>query len=342
MTDAPRTIEELHERASRPSAGVVASLADVEDDILVLGAGGKMGFHLCRMLQRALETAGKSSAVIGVSRFGNDAARAIFEEHGIETIAANVCSLDGLRSLPDATNVFFLAGVKFGTAQNPALLEKMNVTMPALVGERFHRSTIVALSTGCVYSFATPESGGSTEDSPTRPIGDYAVSCLGREQSFDETSATYGTRISLVRLNYAVDLRYGVIVDIARNVLQGAPIDVSMGHVNFIWQGDALAHIIRSRTQASRPPWVLNVTGIRILRVRELAEAFGRRFGKPVDIRGEERPTAWLNNSARAVEFFGAPEVDEDKLCDWVADWLERGGETLDKPTHFENRDGNY
>ena len=323
MSDTPKHLEDLHERASRPSDAVIESVADVEDDVVVLGAGGKMGFHLCRMLQRALESAGKTTSVIAVSRFGDKTARQPFEEHSIKTLSADVSSLDGLRSLPDSTNVFFLAGVKFGTTGDAALLENMNVTMPALVGERYYSSTIVALSTGCVYPFTSPESGGSTEDSPAEPTGDYAVSCLGREQAFHETSTLYGTRVSLIRLNYAVDLRYGVLVDIARAVLEGKPIDVTMGHVNVIWQGDAVAQIVRARCHAARPPTTLNVTGTRILRVREVAEFFGRRFKKPVEIRGEEAPTAWLSDSSKAQELFGAPEVDEDQLCEWVAHWLE-------------------
>ena len=319
---SPPTSKTLDEFMSRPPDGVIATLEKTEGDFLVLGAGGKMGLHLCLMLQRGLEALGKSATqrVIAVSRFGSAETRAKFQSHGIETISADLSESGNLAALPDAPNVFFLAGVKFGTSHESGLLEKMNVQMPCAVADRFRESRIVALSTGCVYSFVAPESDGSTEEDATEPVGDYAISCLGREQAFRNAGEQWGTPTALIRLNYAIDLRYGVLVDIAQKVLDGRPVDVSMGYVNVIWQGDALVHTIQALPYASAPPFVLNVTGPGILRVRDLAEKFGERFGKKVMVEGEEQPTAWLNDASKAHEMFG----------------------TLDKPTHFETRDGKY
>lgn len=303
-----------------------------------------MGLHLCLMLQRGFEALGKSATqrVIAVSRFGSAETRAKFQSHGIGTISADLSESDNLAALPDAANVFFLAGVKFGTSHEPGLLEKMNVQMPRAVADRFRESRIVALSTGCVYSFVAPESGGSTEEDAPDPVGDYAISCLGREQAFQNAGNQWETPTALIRLNYAIDLRYGVLVDIAQKVLAGRPVDVSMGFVNVIWQGDALGHTIQALPHASAPPFVLNVTGPGILRVRALAEKFGERFGKAALIEGEEQPTAWLNDASKAHEMFGTPEIGIEEMVEWIATWLEGGGETLGKPTHFETRDGKY
>lgn len=341
---SPPTSEALDEFMSRPSEGVLVTLGKTEGDFLVLGAGGKMGLHLCLMLQRGLEALGKSAKqrVIAVSRFGSAETWARFQSHGIETISADLSEPENLAALPEAPNVFFLAGVKFGTTHEPGLLEKMNVRMPQAVAERFRESRIVALSTGCVYSFVSPESGGSKENDATEPVGDYAISCLGRETAFREAGQRRGTPSALIRLNYAIDLRYGVLVDIAQKVFVGAPVDVSMGYVNVIWQGDALAHTIQALPHASAPPFVLNVTGPGILRVRELAERFGDRFGKAAIIEGEEQTTAWLNDASKAHRSFGKPEIGIGEMVEWVATWLEGGGETLGKPTHFETRDGKY
>ncbi|MCB1062781.1 MAG: NAD(P)-dependent oxidoreductase [Verrucomicrobiae bacterium] len=340
---SPPTSEALDEFMSRPSEGVVSALRETEGDIAVLGAGGKMGLHLCLMLQRGLEAIGQNNRqVLAVSRFGSAETRERFEKGGISVISADLSEAIDLAALPEVPNVFFLAGVKFGTAHEPGMLEKMNVQMPRAVAKRFRESRIVALSTGCVYSFTSPESGGSTEESEVNPVGDYAISCLGREQAFQNAATQWGTRSALIRLNYAIDLRYGVLVDIAQKVLSGEPVDVSMGFVNVIWQGDALAHTIRALSQTSAPPFVVNVTGPGILKVRDLAERFGVRFGKEAMITGEEAPTAWLNEVAKAHNLFGKPEIVIDEMIEWVATWLENGGETLGKPTHFQTRDGKY
>ncbi len=340
---APRTVAELDDLVTRPSDGVLCALEASQGDIAVLGAGGKMGLHLCLMLKRALKALGAvDRRLLAVSRFEAADKRKEFAGYDLEMISADLSEPEAVNALPQVENVFFLAGIKFGTAEDPALLKRLNEDLPALVAERFAPSRIVALSTGCVYPYVSPETGGCTEDDATGPVGDYAQSCLGRERAFVAAAERLGTRSALIRLNYAVDLRYGVLVDLAQKVLTGEPVDVSTGYLNFIWQGDALAHTIQALGRASAPPYVLNVTGPGVHRVRELAERFGKRFGKPVTFTGEEAPTAWLNNASRAHGLFGPPEVSNDDLLDMVADWVEQGGATLGKPTHFERRDGNF
>ncbi|MGK0187067.1 MAG: nucleoside-diphosphate-sugar epimerase [Verrucomicrobiales bacterium] len=339
---APSTIEELHEYASRPDDGVLRALTDCPGNVAVLGAGGKMGFHLARMVQRALETTGSDAQVYAVSRFSDRESMALFAQYGIETIQCDLADGEQLAALPDCPNVFFLGGVKFGTADDPALLHRFNVEMPALVAERFQSSRIVALSTGCVYPYVAPDSGGSRESDPAAPTGAYAESCLGRETAFVQASENAATPVCLIRLNYSVDLRYGVPVDIGQKVLSGHPVDVSMGYVNIIWQGDATRHIVRALTLAAAPAKILNITGAKTLSVREIATTFGSAFNKEPLLTGSEKPTAWINNPEQAHALFGAPEVDESQLLQWVADWLKADGPTLNKPTHFETRDGKY
>lgn len=338
----PQSVEELDEVLSDPPQRVIESLRHTDGDIAVLGAGGKMGFDLCRMLRRALDALGADRRVFAVSRFGREGSRDRFETAGIDTLAADLSDAAAVEQLPEAPNIFFLAGVKFGTSSDADLLHRMNVVMPRLVADRYHRSRIVAMSTGCVYSFTSPDSGGSTEQNETDPPGAYAVSCKGREQAFFDAAAQYGTHSVLVRLNYAIDLRYGVLVDIAQRVFAGKPVNIDMGYVNVIWQRDAIDHVIQSLPRAASPPQVINVTGQDILRVRDLAHAFGERFGRQVELAGKEAPTAWLNNPRRAHAWFGAPRTSLDQMIAWIVDWIERGGETLGKPTHFENREGNY
>lgn len=342
MSSPPTNPEELDELISAPDTATIDSLRSVSGRIGVLGAGGKMGFHLCQMLQRCLTELGRAEPVIAVSRFGSVRAAAEFRQIGCEVHACDLCDASAVAALPEMTNLFFLAGVKFGTASDPALLQMMNVTMPRLVVEHFRDSNFVALSTGCVYSFTTPGSGGSTEKDPTEPPGEYARSCLGRERAFAGAAEHFGTRSSLIRLNYAIDLRYGVLVDLAQKIRERIPIDLETGYVNVIWQGDALRHTVRSLELASAPPFLLNVTGPRVLRVRDLAEGLGRRFGIAPVFQGLEAESAWLNNAAKAHDRFGAPETSIDQMMDWVVQWLDSGGELLGKPTHFETRDGNY
>lgn len=341
-TPTPANAQDLDLLISTPTDAVIETVRQHEGEFAVLGAGGKMGFHLCLMLQRALDAIGRKERVRAVSRFSSVRSRAEFEEAGFEVHAADLSEPDQLSQLPDTPNVFFIAGVKFGTSQDPALLQRMNVDMPKLAAERFQKSQIVAMSTGCVYSFTSPESGGSTEDCETDPPGDYAKSTKGREQAFFDAAANFGTRSTLIRLNYSIDLRYGVLVDIAQKVLAGEAVDVTTGHVNVIWQGDALAHTILGLDHVAAPPYVLNVTGPDVLSVRYLANAFGQRFGREVSFVGEEAPLAWLSNASKSHGLFGRPDVSVDQMAAWIADWLEQGGELLGKPTHFENREGKF
>ena len=341
-THVPRTVEELDEVLSTPSDKVIEAIKRCPGRMMVLGAGGKMGFNICQMLHRAQQALGRTEPVIAVSRFSDAAVRNRFASQGIEVHAADLSLREEVESLPDAENVFFLAGVKFGTGSQPELLQRFNIEMPILVADRFATSRIVAMSTGCVYAFTTPESGGSTEGSLVEPPGAYARSCLGRENAFVTGSLTHGTRCSLIRLNYAIDLRYGVLVDIARKVRDGQPVNVEMGYVNVIWQRDAVDHILQSLPRASSPPLILNVTGKQVLSVRDLAERFAATFGTTAIIEGSEAPNAWLSNPARSHQMFGPPHISVDQMISWIASWLEQGGELLDKPTHFEVRDGTY
>lgn len=344
MPDCPANESDLDNVISTPSEGVIETVRAHGGDFMVLGAAGKMGHHLCLMLRRSLAALGRDSAqrVIAVSRFGSVRSRDAFEAQGIETRVCDLSDPAAVAALPEVPNVFFLAGVKFGTASDADLLHRMNVEMPGRVAKRFASSRIVAFSTGCVYSFTPPESGGSTESDPTDPPGDYALSCLGREQAFTEVSMEHGTPVALIRLNYAIDLRYGVLVDICRKVLAGESVDVTMGYVNVIWQGDALAHAIQSLPHAASPPFKLNVTGPGVLSVRDLAGRLAEGLGREAILTGTEAPTSWLNNAGLSHRLFGAPATSLETMIDWIATWQKRGGPLLGKPTHFENRDGNY
>ncbi len=342
MFDTPRSPAALDEAISDPPDSAVAAIAESAGDFAVLGAGGKMGFHVARMIQRCLELAGRRDPIRVVSRFSSPAARQLFAQHHFDVVAADLSDPDQVAGLPLAANVIYLAGVKFGTSSSPDLLHRMNVVMPRLVAEHYRDSRIVALSTGCVYSFTTATSGGSTETDPTDPPGEYARSCLGREQAFIDSSIAHGTAVALVRLNYSIDLRYGVLVDIAKNVFAGNPVNVDTGHVNVIWQGDAVAHILCCLPHTQSPPWIVNVTGAETLAVRDLANRFGRLLDREVTFTGQEQPTAWLSNAARSHRLFGPPRVSAGEMTEWIAGWLKRGGETLDKPTQFQNRDGQY
>src|SRR6188768_2372424 len=287
---APENIDAF---LAQPTAATVDFVAGWTDRVLVLGAGGKMGLHLCGMLQSALTAAKASAEVVAVSRFTTLRDRAAFEEAGVKTLACDLADPAQVAALPEAGIVYFLAGLKFGTAAAPEMLHTMNVLVPRLVAERFKRARIVAFSTGCVYPFVPTHSRGADENTPAAPVGDYAVSCLGREQEFAAGSARHGTPVVLIRLNYSVEFRYGVLVDIAAKVRDGATIDVTMGHVNVIWQRDAVDQIIRSLAVAASPAVPLNITGAEVLSVRRLAEDFGQLLGRTPRLIGTEAPTAW-------------------------------------------------
>lgn len=338
----PCAPEEVDGFLARPSARVTEVVARTPGPFLVLGAGGKMGLHLCLMLRRALDGLGRDDRVVAVSRFNTLRDRAAFAPHGIDTEACDLGDEASLARLPDAPNVFFLAGVKFGTATDPGLMRRVNVEIPERVAQRFAGSRIVAYSSGCVYPFVTPASGGAREDTPCSPVGEYAASCIAREKAFTAIAAARDTRVTLIRLNYSVEFRYGLLVDIAQQILAGKPVDVTTGHVNVIWQTDAIAHSIQALEIAGAPAVPINLTGPEILSVRELARQFGAEFQRPVEIAGTEAGTAWLNNARRSHTLFGRPATSVEQMIRWIAAWLTRGGETWGKPTAFDRRDGQF
>ena len=333
------TEEELDDLLSTPRTDTVISLEVCPGDIVILGAGGKMGPTLARMAARA---ARDGRRIIAVSRWSSAEAERSLNDFGIETIKCDLLDRDAVSRLPDAPNVVFMAGQKFGTTGAPAMTWGMNTIVPAICAERYHGARIVAFSTGNVYPLAPVSLGGSREQDPLGPVGEYAASCVGRERVFELFADRHGTRIAIVRLNYAIDLRYGVLVDLALRILRGEPISVDMGYVNVIWQGDANRVALECLPRAATPPFVVNVTGSDILSVRSLAEWFGTRFGKSVTFTGSERPDALLSNTALMQSCFAPPEVTLDQMRDWVADWLEAGGALLGKSTKFEARDGKF
>ncbi len=341
---APGSEAELEEYLSRPTPGARAAMAALDGDLVVLGAGGKMGFSLCRMAQRAWRGAGVTDRrVIAVSRFISAATRDAFEAEGIATIPVDLLADDALEGLPDATNVLYLAGMKFGSTNAESATWAMNTFLPGLVARRYPAARIVALSTGNVYAFRPVASGGARETDRLGPLGDYAQSCLGRERLFSYHSERNGTPVALIRLNYANALRYGVLLDVAEQVAAGSPIDLAMGHANVIWQGDANASILASFSLCASPPTILNVSGPDTISIRRTAEQFAELLGTaPPTFTGVEAETALLSNSARAHRLFGEPTVSTGQLIEWTAAWLRQGGRRLGKPTHFEVRDGQF
>ncbi|MEJ5297899.1 MAG: NAD(P)-dependent oxidoreductase [Armatimonadota bacterium] len=341
----PERIEDTHqleEMLSRPDDALVECFRRLKGDILVLGAGGKMGPTLARMARRASDAAGSARRVMAASRFSQPEARRSLEEYGVEAIPCDLLDRRQVQDLPDAENVVFMAGMKFGTTGNEALTWAMNTLLPALVCERFPDARFCVFSTGNVYGLTPVAGGGSREDDPPRPEGEYAMSALGRERIFEYFSRTTGCRASIIRLNYAVEMRYGVLHDIACRIRDGAEVDVSMGYVNVIWQADASSMALRSLQLASSPPFVLNVTGPEILSVRKTAEQLARLMNRPVRFSGQESPDALLSNAGRAFQRLGRPQVSADTVIRWTADWVGRGGASLGKPTHFEERDGRF
>lgn len=336
LPDLIRSEEELEELVSRPTQGLVEDLAEVEGDIIVLGVAGKVGPSLARMAKRAAP----DKRVIGVSRFSEAGSREALERFDIETIKCDLLDAAAVAELPKAPNVVYMAGKKFGTNDDPSFAWAMNTTVPATVASVFRASRIVAFSTLCVYPFGVVAHNGWDERVEPRPVGDYANSCVGRERAFQYGSAVYGTAGRLARLNYAIDLRYGVLHDIASWVHNGEPIPIATGHASVIWQGDANAQILRCLKHTTVPTSPINIGGPEQASVRAIAEAFGDKFGRKPIYEGEEQPTGWVNSTFQAQRLFGYPTVPLARMIDWVAHWVENDMPKYGKPTRYEVRDG--
>ena len=337
MTEA-----ELDELLSTPRAETVEALRHCPGDIIVLGAGGKMGPTVARMAARAANQIGDGRRVYAVSRFtSNDVTRALGAA-GVETIVRDLLDRDAVASLPDVPNVIFMAGQKFGTTGSPGATWAMNTIVPAICAERFRAARIVAFSTGNVYPLTPAASGGARETDAVGPVGEYAISALGRERVFEFYSERNHTLVAIIRLNYAIDLRYGVLADIAMQVWRGESVRLAMGYVNVIWQGDASRIAIEALARASTPPFVVNVTGAETLAVRDIAQAFATAFARPVSFKGKERKDALLSNTERMRSTFSPPEIKLETMIQWIAEWIRQQGPMLGKPTHFEERAGRF
>jgi len=337
-----RDVEDLEDLLSAPTESLIHTFRSLDGDIGILGVGGKMGPTLARMAVRASHAAGIRRRVTGVSRFSSGDLELRLQSSGVQTIRCDLLNRANLASLPDFPNIVYMAGMKFGSSGNESLTWAMNSFLPALVSEKYASSRIVAFSTGNVYGLSSVSRGGSREGDTLNPVGEYAMSCLGRERIFEHFSLANHTKMAIIRLNYAVELRYGVLLDIATRVYSGTPVALSMGCLNAIWQGDANAWSLEALGYASSPPKVLNITGPELLSVRRVAETFGERFGKVVKFEGLESEDALLSNAQGSFALFGNPRVTAEQLIDWIADWVARGGTTYAKPTHFEERAGRF
>lgn len=334
--------EELEDALAMPTPEVVEMVKELEGDIIFLGVAGKMGVSMARMAKKACEKAGIKKRIIGVSRFTSEAQRLLLEESGIDTIKGDLIDQQFINSLPDVKNVFYLAGMKFGTSGNESVTWAMNSYLPGLVADKYKNSKIVAFSTGCVYPHVSYKNGGSKESEMPQPIGEYAQSCLGRERLFEFGSIKNQTPVSLIRLFYAVEMRYGVLVDIATKVFNDEPVDVTMGYANVIWQADANAMILQTINHCKSPAKPLNITGPELVSIREVALKFGELMNKDVTLKGTEEDTALLGNAELSFQLLGKPRVSLDQIIEWTAKWVEGNNKLLGKPTHFESRDGKY
>jgi len=333
----------LDELLSAPSPDLLSLMEHLEGDVLVLGIGGKMGVTLGLSAARALREAGVDKTVYGVSRFSDPHVRRVLEAAGVRTLPCDLLDPRAVAELPRVRNLIYMVGRKFGTGGQAAMTWATNVSIPRTVVDHFRESRIVAFSTGCVYPLVAASAGGCTEATPPAPVGEYAQSCLGRERLFEYGSRAYGTQVCLLRLNYAVDLRYGVLHDIGQAVYAGEPIDLTVSHVNVIWQGDANRQALLALELCSSPPAVLNVTGPETASVRVVAEAFAEIFGREALFTGEEgRGRMYLSNASKAAALFGYPSVPLLTMIRWQADWIARGQASLGKPTHYEVVNGQF
>jgi len=335
-------LEELEDRLSQPSPADCALMQRLEGDIMILGAGGKMGPSLARLARRAADNAARPRRIIAVSRFQSGSAARDLSARGVEVIACEMLDPARIQRLPECPNIIYMAGRKFGSTGRPDLTWAMNVLLPARVAERFPQSRMVAFSTGNVYALREPAHGGAREDDPPVPVGEYAQSCLGRERVLEYYAQAAGLRSLLFRLNYAVDLRYGVLVDIARQVFAGQPVDLAVPAFNVIWQRDANSYALRSLELCASPPAILNITGAETIAVRDAAEFFAARFGRQPRFQGSPGTLALLSDASRCHALLGPPQVDSAALMEMVAGWVQAGGPSLNKPTHFEVADGKF
>jgi len=336
------TVEELEEYLSEPTPEVIEALGSLEGDLMILGAGGKMGPTLALLAARSVAAGGLGKRVIGVSRFSDARVAQMLEEGGVETISLDLMEEDALDRLPDVQNIVYMVGSKFGTTGQEGRTWAINAFLPGVVARRFRSSRFVVFSSGNVYPLSPVAQADCTEGTPPAPIGEYAQSVLGRERVFSYFSKAYELPAVLFRLNYAAEMRYGVLLDIAHKVWLGEPIDLSMGHVNVIWQGDANAYALRALTLAETPPLVLNVTGPEMLSVRALARRFGELLGRTPVFAGSEAPDALLSDAQRAFTRMGYPRVPVGQVIEWVAGWIVAGGTVHDKPTRFQVRNGRF
>jgi nucleoside-diphosphate-sugar epimerase len=338
---AIETEEQLETMLSEPTAEVIETLGRLPGDLVLLGVAGKMGPTLARMARRASDAAGVRRRVIGVSRFTSGGQESL-QAHGIETVPCDLLNEAEVARLPDAANVLFMTGKKFGSTGDEATTWAMNSYLPAVVCRKYRGSRVVAFSTGNVYGLTPVAGGGSRETDPPQPVGEYAMSALGRERLFEYFSRSSGIPMALLRLNYACEPRYGVLVDLAQRVWARQPIDLGMGYLNTIWQGDANAMALRAFAHVASPPLVVNVTGPELLSVRAVCECLGQLLDRQVSFTGTEAATAFLSNARRGFELLGTPRITAGRLLEWVAHWVMRGGRNLGKPTHFESHDGKY
>lgn len=344
-SDLPEVIETeeaLDALLTRPRTELVSFIKSIRSPLVILGAGGKMGPTLAVLAYRAAEAAGHKLDVVAVSRFSDATARRWLEERGVQTLSCDLYEADAVRKLPPAEDVLFLVGHKFGTTQSPAITWAANTLVPARAAERYGDSRIVALSTGNVYPHSPVAHGGSVESDPLTPLGEYANATVGRERIFEFYSHRNGTRIALLRLFYAVELRYGVLRDLADKIWAGKPIDLANGHFNCIWQGDANEMAIRSLALTSSPVTAFNLTSAEIFSVREVAAQLGELLEKPVKFVGVENESALLGNTGKLRTQLGDPATPLEAMIRWTADWVRRAGRSLGKPTHFDVRDGRY
>jgi nucleoside-diphosphate-sugar epimerase len=344
------SVEQLEDLLSEPTDAVCATLARLDGDLIFLGVGGKMGPTLARMAKRADQANGSRPGrrILGVSRFSTPGERERMEAHGVETVVCDLLDPEQVDRLPDVPNVVFMTGMKFGSSADSASAARtwaMNSYLPGRVSEKYRHSRLVAFSTGNVYGMSPVHLGGSLESDTLRPQGEYAQSCLGRERLFEHFSRRYNIATAILRLNYAAELRYGVLVDVARKVHAGEPVGLAMGHFNALWQGDANAMALCAFGHVACPPFVVNLAGPELLSVRRVAEEFGRLLGRPVHFEASElgvSADAFLSNGQLGHRLFGYPRVGPSQMMAWVADWMSRGMPALDRPTHFEIRDGNF